>query len=136
MKDVVVVDAVRTATGRFGGCFKSRSAVDLGALLIEQCLVRSGLKGEDIDEVIMGMVYQGGARANPARQAALAARLPHEVPAMTINKLCGSGLKSVGLAWHESLLRKDFTPLVNSGMKHCDETKRVATDDTCIGLWS
>lgn len=99
MKDVVVVDAVRTATGRFGGCFKSRSAVDLGALLIEQCLVRSGLKGEDIDEVIMGMVYQGGARANPARQAALAARLPHEVPAMTINKLCGSGLKSVGLAW-------------------------------------
>ena len=99
MKDVVVVDAVRTATGRFGGCFKGRSAVDLGALLIEQCLVRSGLKGEDIDEVIMGMVYQGGARANPARQAALAARLPHEVPAMTINKLCGSGLKSVGLAW-------------------------------------
>ncbi len=99
MKDVVVVDAVRTATGRFGGCFKSRSAVDLGALLIEQCLVRSGLKGEDIDEVIMGMVYQGGARSNPARQAALAARLPHEVPAMTINKLCGSGLKSVGLAW-------------------------------------
>ena len=88
MKDVVVVDAVRTATGRFGGCFKGRSAVDLGALLIEQCLVRSGLKGEDIDEVIMGMVYQGGARANPARQAALAARLPHEVPAMTINKLC------------------------------------------------
>ena len=59
MKDVVVVDAVRTATGRFGGCFKGRSAVDLGALLIEQCLVRSGLKGEDIDEVIMGMVYQG-----------------------------------------------------------------------------
>ena len=99
MKDVVVVDAVRTATGRFGGCFKGCSAVDLGSLLIEQCLARSGLKGEDVDEVIMGMVYQGGARANPARQAALAARLPHEVPAMTINKLCGSGLKSVGIAW-------------------------------------
>ena len=99
MKDVVVVDAVRTATGRFGGCFKGFSAVDLASLLIKQCLVRSSLKGEDIDEVIMGMVYQGGARANPARQAALSAQLPHEVPAMTINKLCGSGLKSVGLAW-------------------------------------
>ena len=99
MKDVVVVDAVRTATGRFGGCFKGFSAVDLASLLIKQCLVRSSLKGEDVDEVIMGMVYQGGARANPARQAALYAQLPHEVPAMTVNKLCGSGLKSVGLAW-------------------------------------
>ncbi len=99
MKDVVVVDAVRTATGRFGGCFKGFSAVELASLLIKQCLVRSSLKGEDIDEVIMGMVYQGGARANPARQAALSAQLPHEVTAMTINKLCGSGLKSVGLAW-------------------------------------
>lgn len=99
MKDVVVVEAVRTATGRFGGCFKDYSAVDLAASLIGECLVRSELEGAQIDEVIMGMVYQGGARANPARQAALAARLPHEVPAMTINKLCGSGLKSVGLAW-------------------------------------
>ena len=66
MKDVVVVDAVRTPTGRFGGCFKNYSAVDLAATLIEQSLVRSDLTGRDIDEVIMGMVYQGGARANPA----------------------------------------------------------------------
>ena len=99
MKDVVVVDAMRTATGRFGGYFKDYCAVDLASSLIEQCLVRSGLKGDDIDEVIMGMVYQGGARANPARQSVLSANLPYEVTAMTINKLCGSGLMSVGLAW-------------------------------------
>ena len=99
MKDVVVVDAMRTATGRFGGYFKDCCAVDLASSLIEQCLVRSGLKGDDIDEVIMGMVYQGGARANPARQSVLSANLPYEVTAMTINKLCGSGLMSVGLAW-------------------------------------
>ena len=124
MKDVVVVDAVRTATGRFGGCFKGYSAVDLGSLLIEQCLVRSGLKGEDIDEVIMGMVYQGGARANPARQAALAARVPHEVPAMTINKLCGSGLKSVGLAW-QALQVGSADAVLAGGMENMSQVPYV-----------
>jgi acetyl-CoA C-acetyltransferase len=98
MNEVVVVEALRTPTGRFGGCFKGVSAVDLAARVIKESIERTGIGDEEIDEVVMGMVYQGGARANPARQAVLVAQLPHAVPAMTINKLCGSGLKSVGLA--------------------------------------
>lgn len=113
MSEVVVVNAVRTPTGRFGGCFKAFGAVPLAARVIEDVLTRTGVDGSSVDEVIMGMVYQGGARANPARQAALAAQLPHEVPAMTINKLCGSGLKSVGLAWQA--LQVDAADIVVAG---------------------
>lgn len=124
MKDVVIVDAVRTATGRFGGCFKNCSAVDLGATLIEQCLVRSDLTGRDIDEVIMGMVYQGGARANPARQAVLSAQLPYEVTAMSINKLCGSGLQSVGLAW-QALQTGSADVVLAGGMENMSQVPYV-----------
>jgi len=124
MKDVVVVDAVRTATGRFGGCFKNCSAVDLAATLIEQSLVRSDLTGRDIDEVIMGMVYQGGARANPARQAVLSAQLPYEVTAMSINKLCGSGLQSVGLAW-QALQTGSADVVLAGGMENMSQVPYV-----------
>lgn len=124
MKDVVVVDAVRTATGRFGGCFKNCSAVDLAATLIEQCLIRSDLTGRDIDEVIMGMVYQGGARANPARQAVLSAQLPYEVTAMSINKLCGSGLQSVGLAW-QALQTGSADVVLAGGMENMSQVPYV-----------
>ncbi len=124
MKDVVIVDAVRTATGRFGGCFKNSSAVDLAAALIEQSLVRSDLTGRDIDEVIMGMVYQGGARANPARQAVLSAQLPYEVTAMSINKLCGSGLQSVGLAW-QALQTGTADVVLAGGMENMSQVPYV-----------
>ena len=124
MKDVVVVDAVRTPTGRFGGCFKNCSAVDLAATLIEQSLVRSDLTGRDIDEVIMGMVYQGGARANPARQAVLSAQLPYEVTAMSINKLCGSGLQSVGLAW-QALQTGSADVVLAGGMENMSQVPYV-----------
>jgi acetyl-CoA C-acetyltransferase len=124
MKDVVVVDAVRTPTGRFGGCFKNYSAVDLAATLIEQSLVRSDLTGRDIDEVIMGMVYQGGARANPARQAVLSAQLPYEVTAMSINKLCGSGLQSVGLAW-QALQTGSADVVLAGGMENMSQVPYV-----------
>ena len=124
MKDVVVVDAVRTPTGRFGGCFKNCSAVDLAATLIEHSLVRSDLTGRDIDEVIMGMVYQGGARANPARQAVLSAQLPYEVTAMSINKLCGSGLQSVGLAW-QALQTGSADVVLAGGMENMSQVPYV-----------
>ncbi|MBT4610441.1 MAG: acetyl-CoA C-acyltransferase, partial [Gemmatimonadetes bacterium] len=98
MRQAVVVAAVRTAIGSFGGTLKETPAVDLGASVIAQALERVGVAAGTIDEVIMGMIYQAGLGPNPARQAAVAAGLPYEVPAMTVNKLCGSGLKSVGLA--------------------------------------
>lgn len=124
MSEVVVVDAVRTPTGRFGGCFKEVGAVTLAARVIEDVLARTGVGGDAVDEVIMGMVYQGGARANPARQAALAAELPHAVPAMTINKLCGSGLKSVGLAW-QALQVGSADTVVAGGMENMSQVPYV-----------
>jgi acetyl-CoA C-acetyltransferase len=98
MRQAVVVAAVRTAIGSFGGTLKGTPAVDLGASVIAQALEQVGVAADTIDEVIMGMIYQAGLGPNPARQAAVDAGLPYAVPAMTVNKLCGSGLKSVGLA--------------------------------------
>jgi len=94
----VIVGAARTAIGTFGGALASIPASTLGAKVIAALLERTGLSPEQINEVIMGQVLQAGAGQNPARQAALEAGLPHGVPAMTINKVCGSGLKAVNLA--------------------------------------
>jgi acetyl-CoA C-acetyltransferase len=98
MEDVVVVDAVRTAIGKFGGTLAEIPAHKLGARVIAALLERTGVDAARVDEVIMGQVLTAGAGQNPARQAAIAAGLPVDVPAMTINKVCGSGLKSVQLA--------------------------------------
>jgi acetyl-CoA C-acetyltransferase len=98
MEDVVVVDAVRTAIGKFGGTLAEIPAHQLGARVIAALLERTGVGPARVDEVIMGQVLTAGAGQNPARQAAIAAGLPVDVPAMTINKVCGSGLKSVQLA--------------------------------------
>jgi len=98
MEDVVVVDAVRTAIGKFGGTLAEIPAHKLGARVIAALLERTGVDPARVDEVIMGQVLTAGAGQNPARQAAIAAGLPVDVPAMTINKVCGSGLKSVQLA--------------------------------------
>ncbi len=94
MKDVVIVAATRTAIGAFQGSLASLSAADLGAAVIRRLLESAGLNGAEVDEVILGQVLTAGCGQNPARQAAMRAGLPHTVPAMTINKVCGSGLKS------------------------------------------
>jgi acetyl-CoA C-acetyltransferase len=98
MQDVVIVAATRTAVGSFQGALASVSAVDLGAAVIRQLLAQTGLDGAQVDEVIMGQVLTAGAGQNPARQAAIKAGLPFAVPAMTLNKVCGSGLKALHLA--------------------------------------
>ncbi|MFV3308071.1 acetyl-CoA C-acetyltransferase [Pseudomonas sp. NY15181] len=97
MQDVVIVAATRTAIGAFQGSLANVPAHELGSLVIRSLLERSGVKPEQIDEVILGQVLTAGAGQNPARQASIGAGLPVEVPAMTINKLCGSGLKSLFL---------------------------------------
>ncbi|MEX5500602.1 acetyl-CoA C-acetyltransferase [Pseudomonas syringae] len=98
MLDVVIVAATRTAVGSFQGSLASVAAVDLGAAVIRQLLARTGVDGTQVDEVIMGQVLTAGAGQNPARQAAIKAGLPFSVPAMTLNKVCGSGLKALHLA--------------------------------------
>jgi acetyl-CoA C-acetyltransferase len=96
--EVVIVAAGRTAIGNFNGALAGLPAKELGATVIRALLDRSGVKPEQVDEVILGQVLTAGTGQNPARQAALAAGLPQSVPAMTINKVCGSGLKAVHLA--------------------------------------
>ena len=98
MQDVVIVAATRTAVGSFQGSLVHVPAVDLGAAVIRRLLEKTGLDGAQVDEVIMGQVLTAGAGQNPARQAAIKAGLPFAVPAMTLNKVCGSGLKALHLA--------------------------------------
>ena len=98
MTEPVIISAVRTPVGKFQGSLKSLSATRLGALVVRSAVERAGLEPDQIDEAIMGNVVSAGLGQNPARQAALGGGLPPEVAAMTINKVCGSGLKAVGLA--------------------------------------
>ncbi|MCX8005798.1 MAG: acetyl-CoA C-acetyltransferase [Burkholderiaceae bacterium] len=98
MTKAVIVAAARTAIGKFGGALARTPAPELGAVVIAEVLKRAGVKPEQVNEVIMGQVLTAGAGQNPARQAAIKAGLPVEVPAMTINLVCGSGLKAVMLA--------------------------------------
>jgi acetyl-CoA C-acetyltransferase len=98
MQDIVIVAAARTAVGRFGGTLAKTPATELGAAVISALLARSGLAPEQVGEVIMGQVLAAGCGQNPARQALMKAGLPKEVPGLTINAVCGSGLKSVMLA--------------------------------------
>ncbi|MBV8500231.1 MAG: acetyl-CoA C-acetyltransferase [Paucibacter sp.] len=96
--DIVIVAAARTAIGKFGGTLAKTPATELGAAVVQDLLRRTGLSGAQIDEVILGQVLQAGTGQNPARQTVIKAGLPNTVPAMTINKVCGSGLKAVMLA--------------------------------------
>src|SRR5882672_132290 len=98
MTDIVIAGALRTAIGKFGGTLATIPAPELGATVIRALLERSGIEPAEISEVIMGQVLAAGSGQNPARQASIRAGLPHAVPAMTINKVCGSGLKAVMLA--------------------------------------
>jgi acetyl-CoA C-acetyltransferase len=98
MTDIVIVGAVRTAIGKFGGALAKTPAPELGATVIRALLARANLKPEQISEVILGQVLAAGSGQNPARQASIKSGLPVSIPAMTINKVCGSGLKAVMLA--------------------------------------
>jgi acetyl-CoA C-acetyltransferase len=114
--EVVIASAVRTAIGSFQGGLASKSATDLGALVIQSAIERAKLDPRLIEEVIMGNVLQAGLGQNPARQAAIHAGLAHAVPAMTINKVCGSGLQSVMLA-AQAIRAGDAHVLVAGGME-------------------
>ena len=97
-KEIVLAGACRTALGKFGGTLTNTPAVELGAIVIKEAIRRAGIKPEDVDEVLMGNVLQAGLGQSPARQAAVKAGIPVEVPALTINNVCGSGLKVVNMA--------------------------------------
>ena len=98
MREVVIASAARTPIGSFGGTLKNTTAVTLGKTVVEEAIKRAGIQPEQVDELVFGCVLQAGLGQNVARQVSLAAGLPKETPAMTINKVCGSGLRSVGLA--------------------------------------
>ena len=117
MTDVVIVSATRTAIGAFGGGLSSVRVVDLGACVIGEALRRAGLDGQSVDEVIMGHVLQAGCGQNTARQAALRAGIPETVASFTVNKVCGSGLKSVALA-AQAIRANDAQVIVAGGMEN------------------
>ena len=117
MEDAVIVGAVRTAVGSFGGQFKDVPATELGAHAVRAALERAEIAGEEVDEVVLGCVLQAGLGQNPARQAAIAAGIPNEVPATTINMLCGSGLKAVAIA-SQMIRAGDVDIVVAGGMEN------------------
>ena len=117
MREVVIASAVRTAIGTFGGSLKDIPAVDLGALVIKEAVNRAGIKPELVNEVVMGNVIQAGLGQNVARQSAVKAGLPIEIPAMTINMVCGSGLRSVALA-AQMIKAGDYDVVVAGGMEN------------------
>ena len=98
VKEAVIISAVRTPVGKFLGALKGFTATELGALVVREAVKRARVKPEDVDEVIMGCVIQAGLGQNPARQAALRGGLPNTVSAVTVNKVCGSGLKAIMIA--------------------------------------
>lgn len=114
--EAVIVSAARTPTGKFQGLLKGFSATDLGAIAVKEAIKRAGVEPADIDEVIMGCVVQAGIGQAPARQAALKAGLPPEVSALTINMVCGSGLRAVALA-AQSVKLGDAKFVVAGGME-------------------
>lgn len=124
LQEVVIASAVRTPTGTFMGSLKDISAPDLGAIAIEKALEQSGVSSDYVDEVIMGNVLQAGLGQNPARQASINANLLETVPSMTINKVCGSGLKSVQLA-AQSIMIGDQDVIVAGGMENMSQAPYV-----------
>ncbi|MGP4955852.1 acetyl-CoA C-acetyltransferase [Pseudomonas helleri] len=116
MQEVVIVAATRTAIGSFQGALANIPAAELGAAVIRQLLETTGLKGEQVDEVILGQVLTAGCSQNPARQASILAGLPHAVPALTLNKLCGSGLKALHLAT-QAIRCGDAEVIIAGGME-------------------
>ncbi|WP_409523752.1 acetyl-CoA C-acetyltransferase [Nitrincola sp. MINF-07-Sa-05] len=124
MRDVVIVAAGRTAIGTFNGSLASVSAVDLGATVIKGLLEKSGLNPSEVDEVILGQVLTAGCGQNPARQSMIHAGIPQEVPAMTINKVCGSGLKALQLA-AQSIMCGDAEVVIAGGQESMSQSPHV-----------
>ena len=116
MEDIYIVGAVRTPIGKFGGTLAKMPAADLGALVIRKVLERAGVAPEQVSEVIMGQVLAAGVGQNPARQAAIKAGLPDMIPSMTINKVCGSGLKAAMLG-AQSIANGDSDIVVAGGQE-------------------
>lgn len=117
MKEIVIASAVRTAIGSYGKGLKDVPAVDLGGAVIKEAVKRAGVKPEGVNEVIFGNVLSAGLGQNPARQAAVKAGLPFEVPAFTVNKVCGSGLRTVSLA-AQIIKAGDADVIVAGGMEN------------------
>ena len=117
MREVVIVSGVRTAISDFEGVLRDVSALELGKIVILEAIKRAKITKEDVDEVIMGNVLPGGLGQNPARQAMLMAGLPVEVGALTINKVCGSGLKAVMVAT-QAIIANDADVIVAGGMEN------------------
>ncbi|HEX8746243.1 MAG TPA: acetyl-CoA C-acetyltransferase [Pyrinomonadaceae bacterium] len=115
-REAVIISAVRTPTGKFQGALKGFKATELGAMVVREAVARAGVQPEDVDEVIMGCVIQAGLGQNPARQAALKGGIPFGVSAVTINKVCGSGLKAVMMA-AQGIQLGDSEVVVAGGME-------------------
>ncbi|HWQ60775.1 MAG TPA: acetyl-CoA C-acetyltransferase [Negativicutes bacterium] len=124
MREVVIVSAARTAIGNFNGSLASLSATQMGAIVIKEALARAGVKAEAVDELIFGNVLQAGLGQNPARQASIKAGLPAEVPSFTVNKVCGSGLKTVNLA-AQAIMCGDADIIVAGGMESMSQAPYV-----------
>ena len=117
MREAVIISGTRTAIDDFGGSLKDVPCLELGKIVIQEAIRRAGIKKEDVDEVIMGNVLPGGLGQNPARQAMLLAGLPVETGALTVNKVCGSGLKAVMLA-AQAVMVGDADIIVAGGMEN------------------
>ena len=118
--EVVLCAPVRTAIGTYGGALKAMPAPELGAAVIQAAMERAGLQGSDIDTVVMGQVVQAGAKMNPARQAAIGAEIPVSVPALTVNRVCGSGAQAIASAAQEVMLGH-VACAVAGGMENMDQ---------------
>ena len=127
MKDVVIVGALRTAIGCFQGALARHSAVDLGSVVVRALVERSGIAAHEIDEVILGQVLTAGAGQNPARQAALKGGLPNTVSAITINDVCGSGLKALHLAT-QAIQCGEADVVIAGGQENMSRAPHVLTD--------
>ena len=135
--EIVIVAAARTAVGKFGGTLAKTPAPELGAAVIKALLERSGLSGEQINEVILGQVLTAGSGQNAARQSAILAGLPHAVPGFTINKVCGSGLKAVMLA-AQAIRDGDSDIIIAGGQENMSLSPHVlpnSRDGQRMGDW-
>src|SRR5262245_34979513 len=122
--EIVVSTPRRTAVGTFGGMLKDVPAAELGAAVVKEILTRTGLPGEEVDQVIVGNVLQGGQGMNPGRQVAIKAGLPVDVPGMTINRVCGSGLQAICSAAQEVALGQAEVVLAG-GIENMDQAPFV-----------
>jgi acetyl-CoA C-acetyltransferase len=137
MEDIVIVSAARTAVGKFGGSLAKVAAPDLGATVIREAIARARLDAAQIGEVIMGQVLAAGSGQNPARQALMKAGVPQEVPGLTINAVCGSGLKAVMLA-AQSIAYGDSEIVVAGGQENMSASPHVlmgSRDGQRMGDW-